>query len=37
MSAAEPLLDSGSLRFPHLGDCTQDGQPDSHGHSLTSR
>ena len=32
-----PAFDSGSLRLPHLGDCTHDGQPDSHGHSLTSR
>ncbi len=37
MSAALPAFESGSLRLPHLGDCTQDGQPDSHGHSLTSR
>ena len=34
MSAAEPRLESGSLRLPHFGDCTHDGQPDSHGHSL---
>ena len=33
----QPALSSGSLRLPHFGDCTQDGQPDSHGHSLTSR
>ncbi len=37
MSAADPALLKGSFKFPHLGDCTQDGQPDSHGHSLTSR
>ena len=30
-------MDSGSLRLPHFGDCTHDGQPLSHGHSLTSR
>ena len=35
-ASAQPALDSGSLRLPHLGDCTQDGQPDSHGHSETS-
>ena len=32
-----PALASGSLRLPHLGDCTHDGQPDSHGHSAISR
>ena len=37
IKAALPAFESGSLRLPHLGDCTQDGQPDSHGHSLTSR
>lgn len=37
MSSADPRFDNGSFRFPHLGDCTQDGQPDSQGHSLTSR
>ena len=28
-----PAFDSGSLRLPHFGDCTHDGQPLSHGHS----
>ena len=28
-----PALSSGSLPFPHLGDCTQDGQPDGHSQS----
>ena len=28
---------SGSLRLPHFGDCTHDGQPASHGHSEISR
>ena len=37
ISAAEPPLESGSLRLPHFGDCTHDGQPDLHGHSLMSR
>ena len=37
MSAIAPAFESGSLRLPHLGDCTHDGQPDSHGHSDTSR
>ena len=37
ISDAQPSLVSGSLRLPHFGDCTHDGQPDSHGHSLTSR
>jgi hypothetical protein len=37
INAVEPCLDSGSLRLPHFGDCTHDGHPDSHGHSLTSR
>ena len=26
-SSRAPPLESGSLRFPHLGDCTHDGQP----------
>ena len=30
-------LDSGSLRLPHFGDCTHEGQPDLHGHSPISR
>jgi len=37
ISCAEPSFDNGSLRLPHLGDCTHDGQPFSHGHSLMSR
>ena len=33
-----PALSSGLLRLPHLGDCTQDGQPDSHSHwAIASR
>src|SRR3954447_20653708 len=36
-SSAEPFLLSGSLRLPHFGDCTHDGQPDLHGHSEISR
>ena len=28
-----PVLDSGELPFPHLGDWTQDGQPASHSHA----
>ena len=32
-----PRLLSGSFRFPHFGDCTQDGQPDWQGHSEISR
>ena len=36
-SSSAPCLCSGSLRLPHFGDCTHDGQPDSHGHSLISR
>ena len=26
-------LSSGVLLFPHFGDCTQEGQPSSQGHS----
>ena len=37
ITSSAPAFDSGSLRLPHLGDCTHDGQPDSHGHSLISR
>jgi hypothetical protein len=37
ISSREPSLDSGSLRFPHLGDCTHDGQPSRHGHSAIRR
>ena len=32
--ATAPALSSGSLPLPHLGDCTHDGQPVSHGHEL---
>src|SRR5690349_7409809 len=28
--ATAPALSSGSLPLPHFGDCTHDGQPDSH-------
>ncbi len=31
-SRAAPALSSGLLPFPHLGDCTQDGQPAAHAH-----
>ena len=34
---ARPPSTSGSLRLPHFGDCTHDGQPFSHGHSPISR
>ncbi len=37
ISSSAPCLCSGSLRLPHLGLCTQEGQPDSHGHSAISR
>ena len=37
MTSAAPCLESGSLRLPHFGDCTHDGQPLSHGHSEISR
>ena len=37
MSSSAPALASGSLRLPHFGDCTHDGQPRSHGHSEISR
>ena len=36
-SSSAPCLDSGSLRLPHFGDCTHEGQPDLHGHSPISR
>ncbi len=36
-SSSAPALCSGSLRLPHLGDCTHDGHPDRHGHSPISR
>ena len=36
-SSIAPRLLSGSLRLPHLGDCTQDGQPARQRHSLISR
>ena len=32
-----PALSSGSFRFPHLGDWTQDGQPCSHGQPASMR
>ena len=28
ITSSAPALDSGSLRLPHFGDCTHDGQPD---------
>ena len=31
-NARAPVLDSGELPFPHLGDWMQDGQPASHSH-----
>ncbi len=37
ISSSAPSLCSGSLRLPHLGLCTQEGQPDSQGHSAISR
>jgi very-short-patch-repair endonuclease len=37
ISSTQPAFASGSLRLPHLGDCTHDGQPLSQGHSPTSR
>jgi hypothetical protein len=37
ISSSAPALCSGSLRLPHLGLCTQEGQPDSHGHSPIRR
>ena len=37
ITSIEPSLLSGSLRLPHLGDCTHDGQPRSHGHSEIRR
>ncbi len=36
-SRSAPALDSGSLRLPHLGDCTQEGQPSEQRHSAISR
>ena len=37
-SARAPCLLSGSLRLPHLGECTQEGQPLSHPQlSIASR
>ena len=36
-SSIAPRLLSGSLRFPHLGDCTHDGQPAWQRHSEISR
>ena len=32
-----PALESGSLRLPHFGDCTQEGQPEAQGHSAIRR
>jgi hypothetical protein len=37
ISSSAPALCSGSLRLPHFGLCTQEGQPDSQGHSAISR
>jgi glucoamylase len=37
ISSNAPSLCRGSLRFPHLGLCTQEGQPDSQGHSAIRR
>src|ERR671937_2877756 len=37
ISSRAPFLFNGSLRLPHLGDCTHDGQPDRHGHSSMRR
>ena len=36
-SSIAPRLFSGSLRLPHLGDCTHDGQPSRQGHSEMRR
>ena len=36
-SSRAPPLDSGSLRLPHFGDCTHDGQPDLQRHSPINR
>ena len=36
-SSRAPRLDSGSLRLPHFGDCTHEGQPERHGHSPINR
>src|ERR1044072_7215860 len=35
-SVSAPALSSGSFRFPHLGLCTQDGHPRSHGQPRSS-
>ena len=35
-TSSAAALCSGSLRLPHFGDCTHDGQPLSHGHSPIS-
>ena len=37
MTSAAPRFESGSLRLPHFGDCTHEGQPLSHGHSVIRR
>ena len=31
-----PSLSSGSLKLPHLGDCTQEGHPAAQGHSRSA-
>ena len=36
-SSCAPPLESGSLRLPHFGDCTHEGQPSRQRHSLISR
>jgi hypothetical protein len=36
-SSFAPSLDRGSLRLPHLGDCTQEGQPSLQRHSAIKR
>src|SRR5215218_229588 len=36
-NANAPPFDSGSLRFPHFGDCTHDGHPRLHLHSAIRR
>ena len=35
-SSRAPSLESGSLRLPHFGDCTHEGQPPVQGHSAIS-
>ncbi len=36
-NSSAPPLDSGSLRLPHFGDCTHDGQPSLQRHSPIRR